>query len=341
MKKNYFMLAAATMMLAACAETDLVNEIAVEETPQAISFETFANKATRAELDATTLKNANAGFQVWGYKTSGTYSHTVFDGVDVTWSDSKWGYTGTKYWDEKATYNFYAVAPAEGSYSITDGNIKITNVASANKDDSKDYLIDRAGNTNVDGSKKQLVEFDFNHVMAKLSFVLKKDIGIDDDITVTKLTMSGWNGSAGTFTQSLKATPTDNSHGEWSYATANDVTGSFDVVTSNLPIDAGGVEVTNEYIVVPQTVTYTEATVVDGIVTTPESGLTFTISYIIGDVATGEVFTDQVGVMPSNQVWGTDTHTTYTITVGPAAIQFSAKPVSGFQENTGATGTIQ
>ena len=341
MKKNYFMLAAATVMFAACAETDLVNEINEAEAQYAIGFETFTNKTTRAEWTAEGLKEEGGGFQVWGYKTSGSYSHTVFNGVDVTWSDSKWGYTDTQYWDEKATYNFYAVAPAEGSYSITDGNIKITNVASANKNDSKDYLIDRAGNTNVDGSKKQLVEFDFNHVMAKLSFVLKKATGIDDDITVTKLTMSGWNGSAGTFTQSLKATPTDNSHGEWSYATANDVTGSFDVVASNLPIDAVGVEVTNEYIVVPQTVTYTAATVVDGTETIPESGLTFTISYIIGDVTTGEVFTEQVGVMPSNQVWGTDTHTTYTITVGPAAIEFSAKTVAGFQDNTGSTTTIK
>ena len=38
MKKNYFLLAATTMMFAACAQSDLVNEIAVEETPQAIGF---------------------------------------------------------------------------------------------------------------------------------------------------------------------------------------------------------------------------------------------------------------------------------------------------------------
>ena len=55
MKKNYFLLAATTMMLAACAQTDVVNEIAVEETPQAIGFETFANKQTRAD-DASTAE---------------------------------------------------------------------------------------------------------------------------------------------------------------------------------------------------------------------------------------------------------------------------------------------
>ena len=52
MKKNYFMLAATTMMLAACAQTDVVNEIAVEGTPQTIGFETFANKQTRATNEA-------------------------------------------------------------------------------------------------------------------------------------------------------------------------------------------------------------------------------------------------------------------------------------------------
>ena len=51
MKMNYFMLAATAALFAACAETDLVNEIAVEETPQAIGFETFADKVTLAVTD--------------------------------------------------------------------------------------------------------------------------------------------------------------------------------------------------------------------------------------------------------------------------------------------------
>lgn len=141
MKKNYFMLAAATMMFAACAETDLVNEIAVEETPQAISFETFANKATRAddetpETPATpaepTAENSTAGysgdlsshhesFTVWGYKN--VSNDKVFNGVTVSYDDEKqvWDYVtnvvSAVYWDKAASkYEFYAAAPTKADF---------------------------------------------------------------------------------------------------------------------------------------------------------------------------------------------------------------------------------
>lgn len=122
MKKNYFMLAATTMMLAACAQTDVVNEIAVEETPQAIGFETFANKQTRAENSNATytendLSNHHTSFMVWGYKD--ITNTKVFDGITVSYTNtnSKWDYVNqsqnTVYWDKTATrYDFYAAAPA-------------------------------------------------------------------------------------------------------------------------------------------------------------------------------------------------------------------------------------
>ena len=42
------MLAFASLMMAACANNDLVDDLVKEEVPQAIGFETFAQKATRA-----------------------------------------------------------------------------------------------------------------------------------------------------------------------------------------------------------------------------------------------------------------------------------------------------
>lgn len=347
MKKNYFMLAAATMMLAACAETDLVNEIAVEETPQAIGFDAFANKTTRAEngTDLTELKKN--GFKVWGYKTSGNYNYTVFDGVKVSWEEAAndveehWGYDDTKYWDEKATYNFYAVAPYDNNSTITDGKIKITDIASAKSTSSKDYVIDRAGNTSVAGSAKATVGFDFNHIMAKLSFVLKA--GVAENITVTSLTMTGWDNRTGIFTQTGTTTPSDNTHTEWAWSNNNSDPGTITLVggtatnqsvslNSNMSTTSS---VTDAYIMVPQTISYVAADPTNSV---EETGLTFTISYKIGE----EVFTDQVGVVNSNQTWGTDTHTTYTITVAPEAIEFEVNSVNGFTDadNTG-TATIE
>lgn len=146
MKKNYFMLAAATMMLAACAETDLVNEIAVEETPQAIGFETFADKVTRAVTDikdqsgnvtqsnTTKLESYHSSFGVWAYKTTTTTTNVMPNfKVQTTDQGNTWTYAAVnnqplKYWDKNAKYSFYAYAPyvADG-VSETSGVISIEN----------------------------------------------------------------------------------------------------------------------------------------------------------------------------------------------------------------------
>ena len=56
MKKNYFMLALASMMMAACANNDLVDEGVVKETPQAIGFETFVELPCGC-CDTITIRN--------------------------------------------------------------------------------------------------------------------------------------------------------------------------------------------------------------------------------------------------------------------------------------------
>ena len=343
MKKNYFMLALASMMMAACANNDLVDEgVVKEEVPQAIGFDAFANKTTRAEMDNNLTELKRTGFKVWGYKSHDTYTYTVFNGVSVTWrvdgNSSQWGYDNTQYWDQTATYDFYAVAPTDDKSSIANGKITIKDVQSSIAANSKDYLIDRAGNTNIQGSAKETQSFDFNHIMAKLSFVLEAAAEIEEPITVTSLKMTGWNNAEGTFTQSLIQTPQSTSHNEWELETPA-ADGVFEIVSSNLPIASSGTKVANEYIVVPQTIKYTApVAATDANAGTPESGLTFTISYVIGtDVTKGEVFTEQVGIVPEDQIWGTDTHTTYTIIVGPAAIKFNVSSVAGWKTANGST----
>ena len=340
MKKNYFMLAATTMMLAACAETDVLVDVSEKESvPQTIGFDAFANKTTRAENGTDLIELKKNGFKVWGYKTSGNYNYTVFDGVNVYWKEAAndvnahWGYDDTKYWDEKATYNFYAVAPFDNNSTITDGKIKITDIASAKSTSSKDYVIDRAGNTNVAGSAKAPVGFDFNHIMAKLSFILKA--GVAENIRVTSLKMTGWDNRTGIFTQNETSTPSNNTHFEWSWPENSDIiAGELTLVGGGaeigLPEAKTEVKVQDEYIMVPQTISYVAANPTNS---TEESGLTFTISYVID----GEEFTEQVGVVQSTQIWGTDTHTTYTITVAPHAIKFDVNTVAGFcyKENKG------
>lgn len=140
MKKNYFMLAAATMMFAACAETDLVNEVNMEEAPKAIGFETFANKTTRTGNDSRTALNSyHTTFGVWTYKSTSTTEDPVMDNYKVSYkvtqttdasgntvSTPSWEYAGEqgtetqtlKYWDKNAEYSFYAYAPYSTTVTI-------------------------------------------------------------------------------------------------------------------------------------------------------------------------------------------------------------------------------
>ena len=67
------MLAFASLMMAACANNDLVDDLVKEEVPQAIGFETFAQKATRATENSNgeyslDLNDHHTSFKVWGYK---------------------------------------------------------------------------------------------------------------------------------------------------------------------------------------------------------------------------------------------------------------------------------
>lgn len=346
MKKNYFLLAASTMMFAACAQNDLVNEVVTEETPQVIGFEGFANKTTRAEINGIDgLKTAQ--FKVWGYKgpkgttTDWTKQQTVFDGTTVEYDATKtlWKPTDTKYWDKMTNYNFYAAAPAvptgSAAYSIQSdmdaanpGYITITNVASGKSTASNDFMIARGGAEGVDGNytgTHSNVSLAFHHTMAKLSFVLKA--GVSEKITVTSLKMTGWNNGVGTFTQKLDATPATLEHTEWGITT---VAGEAILVgtgagnaTVELPDTKAAVDLNDTYIMVPQTIA--------------AETLTFTIDYVID----GETYTAHTGKLAAEQIWGTDSHTIYTISVGPDVINFDVSVCDWDNKNTIPGTTIE
>lgn len=133
MKKNYFFLAAAATLFAACAETDVLVDLSEKENaPKAIGFETFADNITRADEPTTKpLQNYHESFGVWAYKT--TSQDAVMDNYQVKHNDntSAWEYAGVsdqtlKYWDKKAAYSFYAYAPyAASGVRVSSGKILI------------------------------------------------------------------------------------------------------------------------------------------------------------------------------------------------------------------------
>lgn len=123
MKKSYLTLAAVAAIMASCTNEVLIDKV---ETPEvAIGFETFNNKATKAEnssMDATlSLYQHHPSFAVWGYKdvqtdgyvfgTSNTEG-TVVNGSEGADKIVTWAYSPLRFWDKNANrYDFYAAAP--------------------------------------------------------------------------------------------------------------------------------------------------------------------------------------------------------------------------------------
>ena len=137
MKKAIYLLAA-TAFLASCNQEVLIDTPDVEPTtPRAIGFETFADKATRADANnSNALNDFYTTFNVYGWKTVGSEVTCVFNNIPVEYftedkqgtvvykeADQKpttewatfatgWYYENIRYWDKMASsYLFSAFTP--------------------------------------------------------------------------------------------------------------------------------------------------------------------------------------------------------------------------------------
>ena len=156
MKKQYFMMAIAATMFAACSQTEVIDEVVDNSTPKSIGFNTFVDKSTRAGVNSTKLNDFYPTFNVYGWKSTdnkGSWQN-VFDNVTneyfednvagtVVYTSGKpsnewtvtdpfkpaWYYEGIRYWDKLATdYQFCAYAPIAASSEVvatSEGVIKI------------------------------------------------------------------------------------------------------------------------------------------------------------------------------------------------------------------------
>ena len=330
MKKSYFLMAAAATMFAACTQADFVNEI--PETEQAIGFESFVGKSTRAEITVVEdLEKEGGKLYVWGYKTDATSAVTqIFGNTDATGTEvyfddnaaTKWNYADKKYWDKESTYDFYAVAPAAPTgvtYKLNSSKkILIEGATSASATTATDYLIDRAGNIGHQGKDGGIVKFDFNHVMTKVTVKVLCSEALDGkNAVLTDLTMSNWNANAGNFTQELTAAP-DNAkyNDEWEIETPGTAGSAAYLTGGEVALNKTTPQVLGSWIIVPQDV----------------AALKFTVSFKVGT----ETFLAHVGTMTEKQEWGADAHYTYTITVGPDAIEFDVNSVNNWVISDGS-----
>ena len=140
--KKYIFLAASALTLASCTSDDFLGDTPgnVQSNTSAINFDGGAGKITRTtQTGADAAKTLGSHFVVFGDKTTGSTTHTVYDHYDVKWigkdaatqSNQKgWEYVGLtpnknsslangatqtiKYWDYSASeYNFAAFSMGE------------------------------------------------------------------------------------------------------------------------------------------------------------------------------------------------------------------------------------
>ena len=123
MKKTFYILAAAAIIFAGCADNDTLTKDIREgngENGGTIGFTSFTEKVTRAEnseaLYSWTFFNHQESFQVWARKNNQPLKE-LFDGTKVTVTEDNgvytYEYSPERYWDKVAdNYFFYAAAPA-------------------------------------------------------------------------------------------------------------------------------------------------------------------------------------------------------------------------------------
>lgn len=202
MKKSIFIIAGAALLLSSCAQDALRNDFNNgEDLQKSISFETFAQKASRAENSSATntygLEKHHQTFVVWGNKYVNSVSTAVFGtnngaGVTVNYSSGDgWYYSPLRFWDKAADkYDFFAAAPANAgwsfnnkiftlsSFSVDGASLAVSTTCSsdAKMPNGKDIMIatDWKREGMLTSKNYDEVDLEFNHILSRLNIAVKK-----------------------------------------------------------------------------------------------------------------------------------------------------------------------
>lgn len=194
MKKSIFFAAIAVVTMASCNKSEIVQNI----NDDAISFEAFTHKATRANVIAA----APNAFNVSARLGDASY----FDDVDFTkGSDNKWHSGTSYYWPSSGTLNFYAwAAGSESGITRTDYHTFAVDLSSVDPNDHDDLIVAKASGTKLANASG--MEITFQHAMSQIAIQVKntnsnlkfdidgwKVAGFDNQATLTIAT--DWTGT--------------------------------------------------------------------------------------------------------------------------------------------------
>lgn len=217
--KKYFIYAASALALASCSSDDFLGDNPGNEqnASSAINFGGETGKITRAADDKTGEAAANAlnkKFVVFGYKTTGSTTSTVYDHYNIAWkgTDNKtesntagWDYVGVdnnslsslteqtiKYWDYSADkYDFIAFSFGSNTQGTGENDVEATKVNTTpsytlkgkTKNLAKCFIADRitAKNKAIEKANKQYaygkaINFAFRSLATKVTMGIYETI---------------------------------------------------------------------------------------------------------------------------------------------------------------------
>jgi len=287
MKKKLFLglLAAAAVTFTACQKDEVINEVPQD---QPIEFGTYVGRDAQtkaSEQTLSTLQASGVGFGVYAYYTD----DVAYDSEDsplnflwdehVTYSDSKWGYTNTKYWPSETgkKFTFIAYAPAN-DINISDKPSK----SSEYKGDPKfTFTVNQTVASQTDLLYASIIDyttiatnsvqnFTFNHALSRIGFSAKP-ANENDKISITGIRITGKFTTSATFNVNS---------GNFTNPTNTAVT-SYNPTVSNTTITgANALSITENgnYIMIIPTEKFEEA---DPENPTNDDNITITVNYTI------------------------------------------------------------
>lgn len=191
---------AAAAMLTACSND---TEVAMPK-QDAISFDGFVNKSTRAteETDIENLKTK--GFGVFGYMDN--KNGRVFTNEKVTFTNNAWTYTNKQYWTAGKNYWFFALAPHNTAdrYEFTPAdNLDEGGTIKANIGVGEyDLIFAKSAKITTPDPLESMekVPFTFDHLLSRVKFCFKNSLGNNNtSFVVSNVSIEGFV-NKGTYT---------------------------------------------------------------------------------------------------------------------------------------------
>ena len=229
--KKTLLLVAAAVALVACSNEDTL----VQQAPEAIGFDNaFVENSTRSVNDPSfNAGNMFSDFAVFGFvEGASLFNGTKVANAGITNTElkSQWKYAGTQYWIAGANYDFYAVAPFNGGWSVKTGTTPTeagATLSFTTADGTQDLLYASIVERQGAGSGNTAVAFTFKHILSKVKFSFENGYNASaatirvKNVQVTNAYTTGEVALAAAATWSNQATPGAFSFGNAAVASAN------------------------------------------------------------------------------------------------------------------------